>query len=322
MWIFLLKSKDLGKIGSPFKMLGCAAEMAVVMIKSMTGFGRGEYQENGKKASIEIKTVNHRYMDIFVKYPRMLAFLEDKVREIISKNISRGKIDVFINYEDVGEDSKNVVLDEALAGAYLKALNTLGSKFDLRDDVTVSMVARFPDVLRVEKAEDDEGELLKIVSNAVQSALEALLKMRITEGAALKTSLLEKLNNVSTVVEQIEKRAPSVVKEYMDKLNGRLKELLDQQSVDESRIATEVAIFADRCSVDEEIVRLKSHIVQFTETLDLEIPIGRKLDFIVQEMNREINTIGSKANDVNITKLVVEVKSEIEKIREQVQNIE
>jgi len=296
--------------------------MAVIMIKSMTGFGRGEYQENGKRVSIEIKTVNHRYMDVFVKFPRMLAFLEDKVRDLISKNISRGKIDVFISYEDSGEDSKTVVVDEALAGAYLKALNTLGGKFDLRDDVTVSMLSKFPDVLRVEKVEEDEGELIRIVLTAVEKALDSLLKMRSVEGVALKTSLLEKLNNISMTVKEIEERAPGVVIDYKDRLNNRLKELLEQQAVDENRIATEVAIFADRCSVDEELVRLKSHITQFKDTLDLEIPIGRKLDFIVQEMNREINTIGSKANDVNITKYVVEVKSEIEKLREQVQNIE
>jgi len=288
----------------------------------MTGFGRGEYQENGKRVSIEIKTVNHRYMDVFVKFPRMLAFLEDKVRDLISKNISRGKIDVFISYEDSGEDSKTVVVDEALAGAYLKALNTLGGKFDLRDDVTVSMLSKFPDVLRVEKVEEDEGELIRIVLTAVEKALDSLLKMRSVEGVALKTSLLEKLNNISMTVKEIEERAPGVVIDYKDRLNNRLKELLEQQAVDENRIATEVAIFADRCSVDEELVRLKSHITQFKDTLDLEIPIGRKLDFIVQEMNREINTIGSKANDVNITKYVVEVKSEIEKLREQVQNIE
>jgi uncharacterized protein (TIGR00255 family) len=292
------------------------------MVKSMTGFGRGEYQENGKKINIEIKTVNHRYTDIFVKFPRMLAFLEDKVRDIISKNISRGKIDVFMTYEEFGEDSKTVVVDEALAGAYLKAINTLGSKFDLRDDITVSMLSRFPDILRVEKVEEDEGELLRIVSNAVQTALDSLLKMRIVEGAALKTSLLEKLDNVLNIVSQIEERAPSVVSDYKERLTNRLKELLEQKVVDENRIATEVAIFADRCSIDEEIVRLKSHIVQFKDTLNLEIPVGRKLDFIVQEMNREINTIGSKANDISITKCVVDVKSEIEKIREQVQNIE
>jgi TIGR00255 family protein len=296
--------------------------MADIMVKSMTGFGRGEYQENGIKINIEIKTVNHRYTDIFVKFPRMLAFLEDKVRDIISKNISRGKIDVFMTYEEFGEDSKIVVIDEALAGAYLKALNTLGSKFELRDDITVSMLSRFPDILRVEKVEEDEGELLKIVSTAVQTALDSLLKMRIVEGAALKASLLEKLDNVLTVVTQIEERAPSVVVEYKEKLSNRLKELLEQKVVDENRIATEVAIFADRCSIDEELVRLKSHIVQFKDTLNLEIPVGRKLDFIVQEMNREINTIGSKANDITITKCVVDVKSEIEKIREQVQNIE
>lgn len=292
------------------------------MIRSMTGFGRGEFSENGKTFSVEIKTVNHRYMDIFVKYPRSLSFLEDKVREQVSKSISRGKIDVFLNYEDVGDDSKSVVIDEPLAAAYIKALNNLKSKYELRDDISVSLISRYPDVLRVEKTEDDEGVLVNMLKMALEKALEALLAMRTVEGESLKCSLIEKLDYIESIRTQIEARSPQVVIEYKERLSARLKDLLEQRVIDENRLAAEIAIFADRCSIDEELVRLKSHILQFKETLEIDQPVGRKLDFLVQEMNREINTIGSKANDVNTTKYVVEVKSEIEKIREQVQNIE
>lgn len=292
------------------------------MIKSMTGFGRGEAQEEGKSFTVEIKTVNHRYSDIYVKMPRHLAFLEDKVREMVSKSISRGKIDVFVTYEDHGEDARVVVIDEALSGAYIKALQQMRDRFQLEDDVTVSLVARFPDVLRVEKAEEDEGKLLALLSEALKHALEALVRMRAVEGQGLKNSLLEKADYIEGVMKDISARAPEVVSEYKQKLESRIKDLLDQQTVDENRLAMEVAIFADRCSIDEELVRLGSHITQLREALGLEQPVGRKLDFLVQEMNREINTIGSKANDLVITKNVVDLKSELEKIREQIQNIE
>lgn len=292
------------------------------MIKSMTGFGRGESQEEGKSFVVEIKTVNHRYSDIYVKMPRVLSFLEDKVRDIVSKNVSRGKADVFVSYEDHGEDSKIVVIDEALSGAYIKALGQMRDTFGLQDDVTVSLVARFPDVLRVEKAEEDEGKLWTLLNQAVKNALEALVRMREIEGQELKNNLLERASYIESILRDITVRAPEVVKEYKQKLETRIKELLDQQTIDESRLAMEVALFADRCSIDEELVRLGSHISQMREALEMQQPVGRKLDFLVQEMNREINTIGSKANDLTITRNVVELKSEIEKIREQIQNIE
>ncbi len=292
------------------------------MIRSMTGFGRGESQNSSKKFIVEIKTVNHRYSDVFTRLPRQLSFLEDRVRELVSKSLSRGKIDVYVSYEDYGEDGKTVLLDDALAKAYINAAELLRDKYSLRDDISVSLIARFPDILKVEKTEDDEEELWLLLKAALENALAALVRMRELEGEGLKASILEKTQYMQSVLKEITQRAPDVVKEYKIKLENRIKELLEQQTIDENRLAMEVAIFADRCSIDEEIVRLNSHISQLTEALNMQQPVGRKLDFLIQEMNREINTIGSKANDLNITRHVVEIKSEIEKIREQIQNIE
>lgn len=292
------------------------------MIKSMTGFGRGEKRDNGKEFIVEIKAVNHRYCDIYVKMPRQISFLEDRVREVVSRSISRGKVDVFITYENYGENSKKVVFDEALAKAYTDAIWRMKEKLGLAEDVSVSLVSRFPDVLRVEEEEDDAEELWKLLHDAVRDALDALIEMREKEGRELKKNVLEKAEYIEKVLKNIENCAPLVVSDYKKRLENRIKELVDQQTIDESRIAMEVAIFADRCSIDEELVRLGSHIGQLRETFELEQPVGRKLDFLLQEMNREINTIGSKASDLEITKYVVEIKSELEKIREQIQNIE
>ncbi|MFZ5987110.1 MAG: YicC/YloC family endoribonuclease [Bacillota bacterium] len=292
------------------------------MIKSMTGFGRGKSQGEGKEFLVEIKTVNHRYSDIYIKIPRQISFLEDKVREAVGKIISRGKVDVYISYDDFSEESKTILIDEGLVKTYIKSVELLRDKYGLKDDISVSLIAKFPDILKVEKAEQDEEKIWSLLSEALDNALEALISMRKIEGEGLKNDLLERASSIENIVKEISIRAPEVVKEYKYKLENRLKELLDQQVVDENRIATEVAIFADRCSIDEELVRLGSHINQLRETVEINQPVGRKLDFLLQEMNREINTIGSKANDLNITKNVVEIKSELEKIREQIQNIE
>jgi len=292
------------------------------MIKSMTGYGRGENSQDGKEFTVEIKTVNHRYSDIFIKMPRQIGFLEDKVRELVGKAVSRGKIDVYITYYNYSDDTKVVTLDEGLAKTYISATESLRDKFSLKDDITVSLISRYPDVLKVEQAQEDEELLWSVLKTAVERALDALIKMREIEGEGLRNVLLERADYIDGVVAEIAKRAPEVPKEYKLKLTARIKELLDQQIIDENRLATEVALFADRCSIDEELVRLASHIRQLREALSIDQPVGRKLDFLVQEMNREINTIGSKANDLSITKNVVEVKSEIEKIREQIQNIE
>jgi uncharacterized protein (TIGR00255 family) len=292
------------------------------MIRSMTGFGRGECQEESKEFLVEIKTVNHRYSDVFIKMPRQISFLEDKVRDLVSKAISRGKIDVYITFNSFGIDSKCILFDEALAKAYINAVEALRDKFGLKDDITVSLISKYPDVLRVEQAEEDEEKIWSMLKVATENALRSLVSMRENEGEGLKNDLAARTAYIEKVLKEIELRSPDVVKEYKQKLETRIKDLLEQQTIDENRIAMEVAVFADRCSIDEEIVRLGSHLNQMREALSLEQPVGRKLDFLIQEMNREINTIGSKANDLIITRNVVEIKSEIEKLREQVQNIE
>jgi uncharacterized protein (TIGR00255 family) len=292
------------------------------MIRSMTGYGRGEAREEGKKFLVEIKTVNHRYSDIFIRMPRQIAFLEEKARDLIGKSLSRGKIDVFITYEDLGEESNLVLINESLARTYFKALEQLRDSFNLSDDISVSLMAKFPDVLKVEQVEEDEDKIWQLLKSAIDKALESVIAMRENEGEKLKADLLERASRAGRIIEDVFVRAPDVVTEYKQKLEKRIKELLDQQTIDESRIAAEVALFADRCSIDEEIVRLRSHTGQLVRMCDESLPVGRKLDFLIQEMNREVNTIGSKANDLIITKSVVELKSEIEKMREQIQNIE
>lgn len=292
------------------------------MVRSMTGFGRGEVSRDGKEFTVEIKTVNHRYFDIFVKMPRQISFLEERVREFVGKAVSRGKIDIYITYTDYGSDSRQVTIDEPLAQAYLSALEQLRDRFSLADDISVSLLSRCPEVLKVEQVEEDAEQLWEILRTALDGAVASLIRMREIEGEAMKKALLERADAVEDMIAKIEARAPEVPKEYKAKLTERIIELLGQQTVDESRIAMEVALFADRCSIDEELVRLRSHFVQMRQILGMDQPVGRKLDFLVQEMNREINTIGSKANDLEITRYVVDVKSEIEKIREQVQNIE
>lgn len=292
------------------------------MIRSMTGFGRGECAQDGKEFTVEIKTVNHRYSDVFIKMPRQMGFLEDKVRDLVSKGISRGKIDVFITFYNYSDDSKSVTFDEVLAKTYISAVEALRDKFALKDDITVSMIAKLPDVLKVEQNEEDEELLWSMLKIAVENALGSLVRMRENEGEGLKNVLLERASYIEGILSEISQHAPEIPKEYKIKLETRIKDLLDQQTIDESRIAMEVAVFADRCSIDEELVRLASHIGQMREALSNNQPVGRKLDFLIQEMNREINTIGSKANDLTITRNVVEIKSEIEKIREQIQNIE
>lgn len=293
------------------------------MVRSMTGFGRGTYSESGKEFTVEIKSVNHRYIDFYIKLPRQIGFLEEKVREEVAKSLFRGKVDIFISFEDRAEDARNVTLDEPLASAYIQAVEKLKGKYDLKDDLTVSLISRFPDVLRIEKADDDEELLWNVLNKALKLAIESLIQMREKEGKELRENLLSRADYMETIIAQITKRSPGVVLEYKQKLENRIKDLLNQQVVDENRLAMEVAIFADRCAIDEELVRLGSHLIQLRELLNLKNQqVGRKLDFLVQEINREINTIGSKSNDIEITKCVLELKSETEKIREQIQNIE
>lgn len=292
------------------------------MVRSMTGFGRGSIQEENRSCSVEIKTVNHRYSDISIKMPKQISFLEEKVRETVSKALSRGKVDVYITYEDYSEGKKNILINEALAKAYIEAAEQLRDKFGIKDDITVSFVAKFPDLVKVQDIEEDEDELWNLLKAALDIAIGNLIKMREEEGKKLERDILLRGEHIDKRLKQIEKRATEVVKEYKLKLESRIKELMEQKLADENRMSVEVALFAERCSIDEEIVRLKSHIEQIRETVRLDEPIGKKLDFLAQEIIRETNTIGSKASDLVITKEILEIKCEIEKMREQIQNIE
>ncbi len=292
------------------------------MIRSMTGYGRGEFNKEGRKYLVEIKSVNHKYSDIYIKIPRQISYLEENARELVKEYISRGKVDVYITFEDLGDKTRSVLLDEALADMYIKSCRNLRDQFDLQDDISVSLIARFPDVLRIERPEEDEEETWRELEETLRQAMNSLVAMRENEGARLRENILEKLSTLTEYVEKVEQRAPHVVKEYKEKLENRIKELVNLQTIDESRLETEVALYADRCSIDEEIIRLKSHLNQMEDTLNQSVPVGKKLDFLVQEMHREINTIGSKANDLEITKSVVEMKTIVDNIREQIQNIE
>ncbi len=293
------------------------------MPHSMTGYGKGEINLDGKEFVLEIKSVNSRYCDMYIKLPRNIMAFEEKIRSVVGKRVSRGKLDIMVNFSDRSEGSKEVILDKPLASAYLKALEELRDTYKLKDDISISIISRFPDVLSIEKNEDDMEELWAMLEQALDKALKGLAEMRLREGKELKKDLLMRGEKVIALLNEIVERAPGVILEYKGKLEARITELLENRAiVDEARIAMEVAMFADKCAIDEEVVRLKSHMLQMTEILDLKEPVGRKLDFLVQEMNREANTIGSKSNDIVITKNMLEIKSEIEKIREQVQNIE
>ncbi len=292
------------------------------MIKSMTGYGRCENEADGRKFSVEIKSVNHRYNDISIRLPKSMNYLEDRTRKTLTKKIMRGKTDVYISFETFSEDDVNIKVNEPLAKAYCEKLNFLRETYNLTGNDTLDLVAKFPDVITVEKVEEDEDTLWNTLLPALEGALDNFIAMRETEGEALKVDILVKADGIESLVEQIRERAPLVAEDYREKLTARLEELLAETPIDEQRILTEVTIFADRACIDEEITRLTSHISQLRDIFEKDEPIGRKLDFLVQEMNREANTIASKSNDIKITQLTIELKSEIEKIREQIQNIE
>ncbi|NLM14103.1 MAG: YicC family protein [Epulopiscium sp.] len=292
------------------------------MIRSMTGYGLGEAVLNGKKFTVEIRSVNHRYSDINIRMPRTMNYLEENVKNFLKDKISRGKIDVFITFESTAEDDYEISLNESLANAYIKVLKTIKEKHDVIDDISVSLIAKFPDVITINKKEDDKDFLWSLLEKALIEAFNAFILMREKEGYKLQKDLLEKSMKLEEHLSAIKERSPYLVQDYKVKLEKRLQEILPNHTLDENRIALEVALFADKCSIDEEIVRLDSHITQLRDILTTEDVVGRKLDFLAQEMNREVNTIGSKANDLQITHSVVELKSEIEKIREQIQNLE
>ncbi|WP_294156439.1 YicC/YloC family endoribonuclease [uncultured Clostridium sp.] len=293
------------------------------MIKSMTSFGRAQSEE-GKDLcfSIEMKSVNHRYLDINIRMPKTMLSLEEKIRNIISKRLNRGKVDVFINYKNYGSSSGKAVLNMELAKGYYNCLKEIADTLGVDNDISVTKIARFPDVITIEEPEENLEDIFREIAPLVESALNLMEEMRLREGAKLNEDILGKLELIESDVKKIEGLADVVPKNYKKKLEERLSELLSGVDIDESRIALEIAIFSDKAAVDEEITRLKSHLSQIRNTLCLEEPIGRKLDFIIQEMNREANTIASKSSDINMTNIVIEIKNTLEKIREQIQNIE
>ncbi|HZK26916.1 MAG TPA: YicC/YloC family endoribonuclease [Thermoclostridium sp.] len=292
------------------------------MIRSMTGYGHYKYQGKQVNMDVEIKTVNHRYCDVYIRIPRQLNSFEEKIRSLITSRISRGKVDVFLSWENLGEGVKKVILDSNLAREYYSAISKLASDLKLRDDISALSLARFPELLKIENQDDISDDIWHILEQSFNGALDELILMREAEGRKLRESLYEICKSIESHRLKIKEREPLVVVEYKERLTNRIKDLMEDSSIDEMRLAMEIAIFADKCGINEELVRLGSHIAQFNDILSMEGPRGKKLDFLIQEMNREVNTIGAKANDIEITKIVVELKSDIEKMREQIQNIE
>lgn len=296
--------------------------MEITMIKSMTGFGRCEVSENDRKFTVEMKSVNHRYLDVNIKMPKKLNFFESSIRALLKDYIQRGKVDMFITYEDMTENNVSVKYNKDIAGEYLKYLREMAEEFGLDDDIRVSTLSRYPEVLTMEEVTIDEEGIWKTLEKAIKGAAEGFVETRIKEGENLRTDLISKLDGMLSHVDFIQERSPQIIAEYKQKLEGKVKDLLADVKVDENRLLMEVTIFADKVCVDEEIVRLKSHIETTKATLQAGGSMGRKLDFIAQEMNREANTILSKANDLEISNRAIELKTEIEKVREQIQNIE
>ena len=292
------------------------------MIKSMTGFGRAEYADDKRKFTVEIKSVNHRYLDMAIKMPKKLNFFEAAIRNELKNSIQRGKVDVFITYEDYTENNVGIKYNKDVAGEYMKYLKEMAEEFDLDCDVRVSTLSRYPEVFTMEEIDVDEEEIWAGLQKAIQGAADKFVEARIKEGNALKDDLIAKLDDMLSHVAYIKERAPEIIAEYKQGLEEKIKELLGDTKVDEGRLITEVTIFADKVCIDEEIVRLTSHIETTKKSLIEGGSIGRKLDFIAQEMNREANTILSKANDLATSNHAIELKTEIEKVREQIQNIE
>ena len=289
---------------------------------SMTGYGRGAATLEGRELVIELKSVNNRFLDIGMKLPRQLSFLEDSLRKLLNDALSRGHVDVFVNYRNLRSDAKTVRVDQALLKAYLTSARESAKALDLADDLTLSKALTLPDVTLILPADEDQQALTNLGQEAMTMAIEGLKAMRFKEGERLKLDLSARMDTMTGYAAAIEKRAPAVAEEYRTKLTARIEEMLGETEVDRARLATEVAIFADRAAIDEEIVRLNTHLIHFRELLEASEPVGRKMDFLVQEMNRECNTIGSKANDAELTSIVLLCKAEIEKLREQIQNIE
>ena len=288
---------------------------------SMTGYGRCQIERDGRTMTVEVKSVNHRFLDISFRLARHLMFLDDAVRKGVSARLARGHVDVFVNYENHREDAREVRVDTALASAYQRAMNELSAVLGTEQSVSLQDYARMPDVLTVQESEEDQDAVRALFEETLSGALDALIAMRAQEGESMKADILDKIACIEEIREVISARAPLVVEDYRIRLRERIAAMTEGE-IDEARLLTEIAIFADRAAIDEELVRLLSHTAQIRRTVEMAEPVGRKLDFLVQELNREVNTIGSKAMDAEIAQCVVQAKGEIEKLREQVQNIE
>ena len=290
-------------------------------MKSMTGYGRSKLEKEGRQYQIEIKSVNHKYSDVSVKLPRSLSYLEDKIRKEVANYVTRGKVDVFVTFINNSDKGKNIKINKELAQIYIAELEELASTAHIKTDYSVMDITKLPEVLTIEN-EEDEDLIWEEVKEVLNQALESFIQMRTKEGEKLAQDIQQRAGNISKQVERISQYSAGLVEEYVVKLRERIKEILKTDVVDETRLAQEVVIYSDKCSIEEELTRLRSHLIQLQDILKKDIPVGKKLDFLVQEMNRETNTIGSKANSLDITNLVIEVKTEIENIREQIQNIE
>jgi len=294
---------------------------ALQMLKSMTGFGRAEKMIDGFEIKVNLKSVNHRYMDVAVRLPKYYTFAEDKIRQAAAKYISRGKVEVYISIDRTEGSGKTVTIDRETAENYINALKSL-KDFGLEDDVKISTISQYHDIFKIENDEEDEERITQMLVEVFSEAAEDFVNMRISEGKNMEKDILSHLDCLAENLAMVETRYPEIVSEYKNRLERKISEVLEDKNIDETRIVTEAAIFAERTDIGEETVRLSSHIKEFKKAIETSLPIGKKLDFMIQEMNRETNTMGSKANDIEISKLIVNMKSEIEKIREQIQNIE
>lgn len=291
-------------------------------MKSMTGYGRAKLDKNNRIYKIEIKSVNHKYSDITIKIPRSLSYLEDDVKKQIASNISRGKIDVFVGFENYSQADKQITINEELAKQYIQKFKKLAEENELSSNISITEITKLPDVVTLKEKDDDEEIIKDELLECTKEAINNFIEMRLQEGNKIKEDLKKRIDKVETMVNKISGYSTGLIEEYVVKLEERVKELLKTDIVDKSRLAMEVVLYADKCSVEEELTRLKSHIVQFNNFLEVAEPIGKKMDFLLQEMNRETNTIGSKSGSLEITNLVVNIKTELEDIREQIQNIE
>ena len=292
------------------------------MVYSMTGYGRAEAALHGRSIVVELRSVNNRYLDCNIRMPKLYLFAEEALKRSVQSFLSRGKVDVYISVDQKEAEEVTVALNCSVAEGYYNALRELGETFGLKNDISISMLSRFSDVFSVEEVPQDVEEAARDLDAVLKAALERHTEMRLREGARLADDIRARLNTISQLVEKAELRSPETVQEYRQKLEQRMKEMLERTDIEESRLLTEAAVFADKVAVNEEIVRLRSHMEQVEELLETEEPVGRKLDFLMQELNREANTMGSKGNDIKMARIVVELKAEIEKMREQVQNIE